>query len=536
MTRTHVAYALTLVLSTLGLGASCKRAPAAPGSAPGKPSLRVYVVTNVAGALEPCGCVRDMLGGVDHAAALVQKRRGGAGASLFVGAGPMFFLDPVLGADRSAQQTWKAEALAESLGDMGLAAWAPGANDWAAGASALATLREKSRASLLAGNLSGVAGAEATRVVEVAGTKVGIAGVSDPRAFGKPPAGVRIDEPGLALEKAAQALDTQGAKIKIALLALPRGEALRLAERTTGFQLVVVGKPYESGDTNDGATPATLLGGTLVVQTSNHLQSVAVVDLYLRDHDYTFEDGTGLAQEEKRESLTRRIAELESRIAQGSAPGSGVRPEDLSARRSDLEQLRRELGKLAAPALPEGSFFRYSLELVRESEGVDAAVSERMKSYYRRVNEHNKTAFADRRPAPVPEGKAGYIGSEKCGVCHPTQLQFWASHPHTRAYEPLERQEKQFNLDCVSCHVTGYDKPGGSTVTFVEGLKGVQCEVCHGPGSLHSEHTNVKEYLTKPERSFCASECHHPPHVNTDWNVEEAWKHILGPGHGEKKQ
>ena len=43
----------------------------------------------------------------------------------------------------------------------------------------------------------------------------------------------------------------------------------------------------------------------------------------------------------------------------------------------------------------------------------------------------------------------------------------------------LTTQFKEFNLDCVGCHVTGYGRPGGSTVTHVEKLKDVQCEACH---------------------------------------------------------
>ena len=89
------------------------------------------------------------------------------------------------------------------------------------------------------------------------------------------------------------------------------------------------------------------------------------------------------------------------------------------------------------------------------------------------------------------------------------------------------------NLDCVGCHVTGYDKPGGSTVTHVEGLTDIQCEICHGPASRHAESPNDKTLILRsPPKSLCASECHHPPHVGKDWSVEQAWPRILGRGHG----
>jgi hypothetical protein len=518
---------LSLALFCVGLaaclGASCKREPAAPVAAPKSPTIRVFVATNVAGALEPCGCVKDMLGGVDHAAELAAKSKGGATGSLFVGAGPMLFLDPKLKEDRKTQELWKAEALAQSLGQMGLAAWAPGANDWAAGEAQLESLRGKTGAALLAGNLEGK---DATKVVEVSGVKVGLAGVSMP-AGGVAPKG---SDPKAALENAMKQLDSQGAKVKIALIALPRGEALRLLDLVHGFQLAVVGKPAEEGDTNDAPTPPVLLERTLVVQTPNHLQGVAVVDLFVRGEDWEFEDGSGIANAEKREALTRRIEELESAIkAAGNAS-----PEDVAKRRADHEKAQKELKALSNPPTPDqGSFFRYDLSFVREDVGTDSSVAGRLKEYYKRVNEHNKVAFADRKPAPVAAGESGFIGVERCATCHAEEHRFWQGTSHAAAYATLERQNKQFNLDCVDCHVTGYDKPGGSTVTFVDKLTNVQCENCHGPGSRHAASPANPDFIAKsPEKSLCAPACHHPPHVKPNWSVDEAWKKIVGPGHG----
>lgn len=514
---------------------SCKRAPAAPSGPPTTPTLRVFVVTSLAGALEPCGCVKDMLGGIDHAAALTGARRDSASSTLFVGAGPMLFIDPALKDDQRAQTLWKAEAIGESLKDMGLSAWAPGANDWAAGATELDRLRRTTGAALLAANLAGQSGgAQSVKVVDAGGHKVGIAGVSLPLQSGVPPSGVEVKDAKTALEEAKKSLDAQGAQIRIALVAMPRGEALRLIETVGGFQLLVIGKPVDRGEANDGPVPPAILGETLVVQTPNHLQGVAIVDLFVRGDDVRFKDGSGLAEAEKRDNLRRRIEDLDRTIAEAGKPGSAVRPEDLAARRKDREALKRELEQHKAPEVPaEGSFFRYELVQVRESLGEDAAVAARMKAFYKRVNDHNKTAFADRKPAPVAEGKSGYLGADKCVNCHGEEHKFWSSTPHATAYAPLERQDKQFNLDCVGCHVTGYDKPGGSTVTHVEGLKNIQCEVCHGPSSRHADSPNDKSLIVRaPAKTFCATECHHPPHVGSDWNVEHAWPRIIGPGHG----
>jgi len=48
-------------------------------------------VSAPAGALEPCGCVKDMLGGVDHVAAYVKSQADDAPNSALFAAGPLFF-------------------------------------------------------------------------------------------------------------------------------------------------------------------------------------------------------------------------------------------------------------------------------------------------------------------------------------------------------------------------------------------------------------------------------------------------------------
>jgi len=81
--------------------------------------------------------------------------------------------------------------------------------------------------------------------------------------------------------------------------------------------------------------------------------------------------------------------------------------------------------------------------------------------------------------------------------------------------------------------VTGYEKPGGSSVTHVDKLKDVQCEDCHGPGSMHVQNpTNKARIVASPAPSVCIS-CHHPPHVE-DFDVAVAVRGVIGPGHGQK--
>lgn len=511
---------------------------AATNAAGAKPTLRLYVTSTIAGALEPCGCSKDQLGGVQHLAAYLTSQKDSARNSLFLGAGPMLFMEPRLKPDSAAQDTWKAEALALAVKEMGLAAWAPGANDWAGGADALASCRDSAGAKLLAGNVvDGKTSTTGTFVRDFGGLKVGVIGVADPKdRAGSYPDTVRATAALEAMKAGIAEVKKQGAEILVGLAALPRGEALRLADNVPELNVLVVGKPVEAGDGNDAPKAPVLAGTTLVVETANHLQTVGVIDLFVVPRKagapLVFADAGGVSKAEAVLGLAGRIRDLEARI-NSWANDKSVKPADVAARQADLEKLRAEKAKLEAERTPvEGSYFHVTSVEVREGLGSDKAVKDKLVSYYKRVNEHNKEAFKDRKPAAPEAGQASYVGVEKCTECHDDARKVWDKTAHATAYPTLQKDFKEFNLDCVSCHVTGYGKAGGSTVTFNEKLQNVQCEECHGPGSLHVKEPKNKALLVaSPKADSCVSACHHPPHVE-GFNAQAKMKMILGPGHG----
>src|SRR5690606_8302337 len=132
------------------------------------------------------------------------------------------------------------------------------------------------------------------------------------------------------------------------------------------------------------------------------------VDVYLDGEPggaLVLADAGGVERGTKVAELSARIRDLESRINSWEKGGK-VDPKDLSARKKDLARLRQDKRSLEAetPA-PSGSYFRYRVEEVREGLGVDPAIADQMRAYYKRVNEHNKTALADLKPPPVSDGQ-----------------------------------------------------------------------------------------------------------------------------------
>jgi hypothetical protein len=508
---------LALFVSSLGACQGCHPAPQPSGpqnDGKNAPTVRLYVVSDPSGALEPCGCVKDQLGGVDHLAAYVEAERASAPASAFLSAGPFFFMDPTLKEDHKSQDIAKAKTMALSFKQMGLVAFAAGKNDFAAGEGELDHLRAESGASPL------------PFVREINGIKLGFVGVS------ASPPGAPEKSSIDAVKDQLAVVRKEGAKLVIALVAVGRGEAKRIADAVPELTAVVAGSSGAEGDANTESPPGERIGNVIVAQTGNHLTTVAVLDLFVRDGSFTFADASGLDDARKRADLSRRIDELHKRIAIWEQDGK-VAKADTDARRTDLAKLeaqRVELDHRPAPA--SGSFFRYTVKEVRDTLGKDIGVTDKMLAYYKQVNEANKVAFADRKPRPAPPGEASYVGTESCSTCHLDPKDVWDKTAHAHAYATLSKQFKEFNLDCVSCHVTGYDLPGGSTVTHVANLENVGCEVCHGAGSKHAgSPKKVKMPIPKPQAEQCLA-CHHAPHVH-EFDAKAKMAEVLGPGHGK---
>ena len=88
-----------------------------------------------------------------------------------------------------------------------------------------------------------------------------------------------------------------------------------------------------------------------------------------------------------------------------------------------------------------------------------------------------------------------YKGSDACKKCHKTIYDEWKQHPHAHAYDTLKQavrpKLRQFDPECVVCHVTGLDyKTGFINENATPHLNTVGCESCHGPASLHVKAKN----------------------------------------------
>jgi hypothetical protein len=158
-------------------------------------------------------------------------------------------------------------------------------------------------------------------------------------------------------------------------------------------------------------------------------------------------------------------------------------------------------------------------------------------SYTAAIGKKNLAAQAG-KVCPAPKaGELSYVGVESCSECHSEAVAVYERTKHRHATQTLIDKGRQYDLDCVGCHVLGYGKPGGvCRLDQVGSRANVQCESCHGPGSGHVQSGgDVAMPVPKPGFDDCYR-CHDPDN-DTRFNRESFLSFylpaIIGPGHGK---
>jgi hypothetical protein len=497
-------------------------------------------LTDLNGYLEPCGCQSRPLGGVDKAATQLRMIGEDGVPTLFVSAGSLLFGShgagehgaSAAGTERGLEQQeqLQAQTLAEALARLSLVAAAPGAADLQRGLASVERLGAQAKLSWLA---AGVVPSEGTGRPSFLrdsvlwtrnGVKVGVLGVID----AKGEAGLRAEgDPLAAAQRAADGLRAQGADVVVALIASDARGARRLSGGLEGVDFAIVG-----GLDSKEAPPPERIGNTTLLRAARDGHGLLVVDVFHAGKG-GFADASAWSRKAERETLQRKASDLAARV-QAWERDPAADKQLVAQQKSRLVQLQEQLAALGgAPHIDGNAFSARFIELGPEIAD-DPELSALMKAHDLRVNEANRQALAEVKPLPVAKGEPGYIGSERCGECHEEAHSWWRGHEHGRAYATLVERNKQFNLSCVGCHVTGYGKPGGAAVVQNAGLVDVGCESCHGPGSLHAADPDVDEAknVNLAVREPVCTACHNEEHSDKFEYASYRAKLIV-PGHGK---
>lgn len=518
---------LFLCAAAAALALGCSGSKGAKGKDPrSNRGVTVFVTTELKGQVEPCGCTTDPLGDLARTAQLIASARAGGGSVLYLDGGSILYPELEIPEPRQAQEKLKADLLAAALGEeLRIDAAALGPHDLAMGKS-LALPRH-------AVNLAPEAGIPTAppRVIASGGVKVGVFGAVDPAALAR--FDVAAADPVPAARAAVETLRAGGAEVVIALLHMPRAEAARLTREIAGIDFAVIGQGAPR-DPEDVRPEPVRSGDTWLLQPSDRGQVVSRLEITVREpggfHDAIGEDraGTEIAD------LESRLLQLEGDVAKWKA-AEDADPAFVASKEKELTAARARLAELRKSPLDlpdKGSWFTLSQVEIAKSLPCDPEVVAAKQAYDKAAGAANIAAAATDKPPEPATGEAGFVGMQECSSCHKKAFEMWKTTKHAAAWETLETQSKEGHLDCVYCHVTGFGEPGGSTIAVNEELRDVQCEVCHGPGSLHVEADGDGHIIRRPDEDRCVS-CHNPEHSDT-FQLEAYLRDVTGPGHGEK--
>jgi Cytochrome c554 and c-prime len=112
------------------------------------------------------------------------------------------------------------------------------------------------------------------------------------------------------------------------------------------------------------------------------------------------------------------------------------------------------------------------------------------------------------KPTPHPTGRK-FVGSNTCVSCHTKAADTYAKTPHAHATDTLLQLSppRQFDPECLSCHVTGWDaqkyfpfESGFLGLKETPDLVGNGCENCHGPAARHAAAENGEIDVTDVQK------------------------------------
>jgi hypothetical protein len=493
----------------------------------------LLLMADIRGVLRPCGCTVDLQkGGFERLKPHLDAERAAFPGAHLLHAGPLFYEGPEVEAEKRAQRARQVEVAADLIRRAGIDTVALTTVDLAASHGKLHGLLEVAKVGATVANVTVPEGHSYPRflVRRIGGLDVGIFALASDAHAEQLGDAASVTSPRDAAAKVVAEMAPK-ADVIVLLSALGLRQTKRLVRKVPGIDFAIVGGLGEHPIVSD---EAELVGETRVMQFHREGRFVGRLTVRQVDGQRAFVDMSSPSDAELK-VLDVRIAALEASLTRWKGEGvvstdRAVRSarhhvESLTAERTRLKALKDTDGDRAAGGKSTYSYrvtpLNWDLPQDPELLSLMDAFDEELKV----INLANAGALPEAKP-----GQAVYVGVDECLSCHDDVQAFWDNDQHHHAWETLVRLKKTFDVECVSCHVTGYGKPGGSILGKTEGREDVQCESCHGPGSIHAESEDAADIIAKPPEATCVT-CHNAHH-SPKFNFQRWRKRIKVPGHG----
>lgn len=435
--------------------------------------LRIALVGEVRGEIEPCGCPTLPYGGFVRRERLLQTL-----------SSPLFHLDAgeTLLKGFSASRSDRADraALVMELSEMvGVDAWSPGPSDLLA--VGIDSLR-RAPVPAISANWHDADGDPLLRpwiVLEEDGVRLGVIGLSGDISDPDLRDSISVAEPAVAAAWALSALPAD-LDLVVALGSISDDAAERVAE-LEGISAVLTtrGRSYDAPEPGEhGLLVEAPDRGRYVEVLHVRVGSRAGAPLRMRPEERLWQELLTLRTQASVATAPQKLATISSALAERevvfSADGRG-----------------RNL-----------VFVEHTpLSGALDGEATSAPLLAAFK------DERLVQAAAAAASATTPT-EPGYASAGRCVSCHEKEMARWVLTDHALAWQSLLIREEADNPECIGCHSTGFGEPGGFgelSTGAIRKYKAVQCEACHGPLRGHPADGSV---TSMPVTEAGCIQCH----------------------------
>lgn len=496
-------------------------------------ALALVFTSNMEGYIEPCGCTSDPLGGIDRFSTLINQVGILINKPLIIDTGNLFFEKNISNQADACQNDAKIDMLLKSLSYFNIKFSTMYKLDNSQGLKYYTDKMAKN-------NLPVLTSSSLIVQEEITHQKQKVIFLSLTKDF------VNLDEINLLKEQIAKN-KAKNPQILVFISHLTLDNTNQYLGNNKDLDIIIQANWHDM-------TPMTPVkinkDGPLIVSSGRQGQyftSLIIQNFKNKANNRFIFDSQIYELMEQKELLTSRIQGLETQLK--NATNKDFLQKRLQIAKKDLEIANK---KTIIPIKNAVISFA-SLPINRNIEP-DKNIKKYLDSYSENLASIVKKCEEKLVCPQAKENEATYVGAQTCKACHQEAYDVWQKAKfiveakdennaiikreigHAKAWQTLIDAKSDNDRSCIGCHSIGFMQPGGyCKSTEVDFRKDVQCESCHGPGSLHAKSGKKQDIIGKVDEQTCRN-CHHVPHIKSfeSFNFERDVVKVLGKGHGEK--
>ncbi|XCN75418.1 MAG: UshA-like (seleno)protein [Candidatus Electrothrix aestuarii] len=439
--------------------------------------------------------------------------------ALFLDSGSLLFQHAKLQAKRELAEKAQADGIAAAMQAMNCQAIGIGAHDLAGGIDFLKELQERHKTVWLSMNLVDPEKKQPLftphLITKVGGVKIALFGLTDDQ--GEPNG--EGEKKGYTIlpwqEVLPKALAKIGQKVDMTILLSSYSYQINkeIAETVGGLHLIL-----GSGHAAPTTAPYKV-DETLIAQTGTRGKYLGMMHInWTEAGQWTDKSFTRIKAEEDR---LKRVEQQLTRMEKQKEKKALAKDKEYKKLLTEKKQLAQSIKTLKASrdaSQEEEGLCKYTNRFIplQTSLPEEPEVKQIVHRAIQKANAINQQRLAQTGLNDPTITLQDLVGSQKCQECHAAQTAIWQDSKHALAWTTLEKNNQQFNEDCLICHVTlpFYDpdkvKAANLLLMLPKTLKNVGCEACHGPAAAHSAGQG-KVPVTIPDEKVCL-QCHTSEH------------------------